>query len=198
MKLSHHIFRGHLEDGEKIYHVAHRHPLVLKIASFKTFMLGIVTPTILFLFIPQAFLICLVWWLVGFVGMCYHFFDWYFDAWLVTTVGVIDVEVHGIFNKISTRIEYENLESISYTIIGALQTIFGYGDITIDTQGTKTTLTLKDASNPKKLEKLVKHYQNKHMTSKSIRDYDALKGMLSEMIAYHVRSGNIKDPTNSD
>jgi len=83
------------------------------------------------------------------------------------------------------------IEGISYTITGLWRTVFNYGDIVVDKLGTKTSVKLKDAANPKKLERAVMKYQEKFVNSKSIRDHHALKGMLSEMIAYHVQNDKI-------
>lgn len=198
MKLRHYIFSSHLDEGEKILEVAHRHALVLKFDSFKTFMFGVIFPTLLYLIFPQALFICIVWWVIGFMGMLYHFIDWYFDAWLITNMGVIDIERNGLWERSSTRIEYHMIEGIGYTIKGFLQTIFNYGDITIDKLGAQTSVVLRDASSPKKVERKIMKYQEKFVSSKSIRDHGALKDMLSEMIAYHVQNGKIADPHNKD
>ncbi len=194
MKLRDKIFSGHLDEGEKILHIAHRHVLIFKMSAFKVFNLGIIAPTILFLFFPQALLVFLVWWTLGIAGILYHFIDWYFDAWLITNVGVIDVERNGLFERSSTRIEYYMIEGIAYTIKGFAQTVFNYGDITIDKMGASTQVVLKDAASPKKIERLIMKCQEQFVADKSIRDHSALKNMLSEMIAYHVQNDKIKNP----
>lgn len=198
MKIKHYLFSGHLEDGEEILHVAHRHPLILKINSFKTFNLGIILPIVLFIFFPQFLMIFIAWWVIGICGMIYHFIDWFFDAWLITTMGIIDVERNGLFDRSSTRIEYHMMEGLSYKINGFWPTMFNYGDITIDKVGAATSVVLKDAANPKKIERIVIECQDKYLSSKSYRDHNALKDMLSQMIAYHVRQGKIKEPPKSN
>ncbi|MFA5821189.1 MAG: PH domain-containing protein [Candidatus Gracilibacteria bacterium] len=194
MKLRDKIFSGHLDEGEKILYIAHRHVLVFKLKSFKVFNLGILAPTILFLFFPQALVVFLVWWTIGVGGVLYHFIDWYFDAWLITNIGVIDVERNGLFERTSTRIEYYMIEGIAYTIKGFTQTVFNYGDITIDKMGAATQVVLRDAASPKKIERLIMKYQEQYVADKSIRDHSALKNMLSEMIAYHVQNDKVKNP----
>jgi hypothetical protein len=195
MKLGHWLFKGHLDDDEYILEVVHRHPLVLKYSSYKTMLLGITAPIVVYFLFPKFLLICIIWFAVGFCGMIYHFFDWYFDAWLLTNQGVIDVQVNGLFDKSSARIEYHMIEGIGYTVKGVLQTLFNYGNVTIDKLGANTSIVLEDAPNPKKVEKKVMYYQEKFLRSKSIRDHNALKNMLSDMIAYHVQNNKIDDPT---
>ncbi|MBL4693828.1 hypothetical protein JKY72_00465 [Candidatus Gracilibacteria bacterium] len=190
------LFSSHLDEGEETIAVAHRHALILKMASFKTFLFGILSPVAFFPFFPSAFMIVLVWGAMGLLGMCYHFFDWYFDAWLLTNKGVIDIEQNGLFDRNSTRVDYHMIEGIAYTVKGVIPTIFNYGDIVIDKLGAATTLVLKDATNPKKVERKVIKYQEEFVTEKSMRDHDVLKTMLAEMVAHHVKSGDIDSYKN--
>ena len=81
--------------------------------------------------------------------------------------------------------EDDMMEGMSYTIKGGIPTIFNYGDITVDKLGAQTFVVLKDASSPKKLERLVMKLQEKYVYERSVRDHHTLKGMLSDMIAYH-------------
>ena len=90
------------------------------------------------------------------------------------------------------------IEGIGYKIKGFWQTVFNFGDVTIDKLGAHTSIVLLDAGNPRGVERKVMRYQEKFLKSKSIRDHDTLKGMLAEMISYHVQSGKINDPTKND
>ncbi len=191
------LFASYLDDGERILHVAHKHILILKIDAAKTTFFGLIVPIIGYFIFPQFLFIFAVWGLVGLGGLLYHYLDWYFDAWLLTNIGVVDVERNGLLDVTSTRIEYHMIEGISYTIKGWLPTIFGYGDITIDKLGAKTSVVLKDAAAPKKLERLVMKCQEKYVYDRSIRDHHALKDMLSEMIAYHAQNKKI-DPKRKE
>lgn len=194
MKLRDRFFSSYLDKGERILYVAHKHVLILKVSSAKTSFFGIVLPVLGYLLFPQFLVIFLVWAFVGFIGLIYHFFDWYFDAWLLTNAGVIDIERDGFFTLTSTRVDYHMIEGMSYTIKGFWATVFNYGELTLDKLGAKTSVVLADAANPKKLERLVMKYQERYVAAKSVRDHQELKGMLSEMIAYHVHNSKLKKP----
>ena len=191
-KLSHRLFSSYLDEGERIVDIAHSHILVFKVAAGKASFFGIILPLFLWYLFPTVPpLFPIAWICVGLVSLVYHFVDWYFDAWLLTNMGVIDVERNGFFDVSATRIEYHMMEGISYQINGILRTIFGYGDITIDKLGTKTSVILRDAANPKKLERRVLKLQDQYIRTRSVRDHGALKDMLSEMIAFHANKKNI-------
>ena len=194
MELSYYFFTGHLEDDEKILFVAHRHFFILFKDSVKTFFLGLIVPILLFIFFPKLILFCGAWMVVGILGMFYNFVDWYFDAWIVTNLGIIDIERNGLFDKQSKRVEYEMIDGIEYKITGVWPTIFNFGDLAIDTMGTNMSLLLKDAANPKKMEKIIVGFQEKYVSDKSFSDYNSLKDMLASMLAYHSKHGMIEDP----
>lgn len=185
------FFSRYLDDGEEILEVAHRHILVLKVDSAKVSFFGLLIPIFLYWVFPAGILFWGLWAVIGLFALFDKYISWYFDAWLLTNVGIIDLDRDGFFDFSSTRLDYHLIEGVSYTVKGVLQTIFNYGDMTVDKLGTKTTVMLHDAANPKALERKIIAYQEKYVNSKSIRDHDALKGMLSEMIAYHVQNGKV-------
>ncbi|MBD3360306.1 hypothetical protein GF366_00725 [Candidatus Peregrinibacteria bacterium] len=187
------LFKTFLDEGEEIVNVAHRHFLIWKIDSSKTWFFGIILPVFGYFLFPQALIAFIIWGGVGVFGLIYHFIDWYYDAWILTNYGVIDIERNGFFDITTTRIEYHMIEGTSYTVKGFWQTLFNFGDIIIDKLGAQTHVVLKDAYRPKRLERLVMKCQEKYVYERSIRDHNALKDMLSDMIAYHVQNEKIEN-----
>ncbi len=189
------FFGGHLdEEGEEIMEVFHRHPIVFFIDSYKVWLFGVIMPAGFYYLIPEAWKFSALWASLGVIGLIYYFIDWYFDAWLLTNNGVIDIERNGLFDRSSTRVDYHMIEGVAYRINGFWRTILNYGEITIDKLGAQTSVVLVDATAPKKIERKIVKYQERFVNEKSYRDHNALKGMLSEMIAYHVQSEKISNP----
>lgn len=191
------FYRRYLDEGERILDVAHPHILIFKVRASKSSFFGILLPVLLYLFFPMFWFFFSIWFAIGLFAIFYHFIDWYFDCWLLTNFGVIDLDRHGLFSMTSTRIEYHMIEGISYTIKGFWRTVFNFGDITIDKLGAKTSVILLDAAHPQKIERKVMEFQEKYVSERSIRDHHALKDMLADMIAYHVQNNKVKSP-NSD
>lgn len=190
-KKKYYFFRKYADEGEEILDVAHKHVIILKIKGSKTSFFGIVIPVILYFFFPQLVLVWGIWLFIGLCGMFYNFFDWYFDAWILTDKGIVDIDQEGFFTVTTTRLEYHMIEGIAYTISGFWRTLLNFGDITIDKIGAKTSVVLKDAANPKKLERKVMAYQEKYVSERSIKDHQNLKDMLANMIAYHMQNGKM-------
>jgi len=190
------FYSRYLDDGEKIIDVAHRHIITLKIHASKTMFFGIVLPIVFYLFFPAAWFVSVLWICVGIFGLFKHFIDWYFDCWLLTNYGVVDLDREGLLSMTSTRVEYHMIEGISYTVKGFWNTLMNVGDITIDKLGAKTSVVLLDAAHPQELERKIMDYQEKYVAERSVRDHQALKDMLADMIAYHVQNGRVDLPDN--
>lgn len=194
MKLRDYFFGEYLDKDEKIFYVAHRHIIFLKVDTSKVGLFGFIIPILLYLFFPQLLLLAIIWMAVAALVYVYYFITWYYDAWIITNQGVIDVQQVGFWGYTTTRVEYHMIEGLSYTVAGFWPMIFNYGTITIDKLGAQTKLVLENASNPKKVERMVLKYQEQYVSKRAVRDHAALKGLLSEMISYHVNSGKIDEP----
>ena len=182
------FLKKYIDEGESIMWVAHKHVLVLKFEAAKSVFFGVLLPIALYVLFPKMLVLWTLWTMGGVFAFVYHYIDWYYDAWILTNLGVVDIERDGLFNVTSTRIDYHMMEGISYTVNGFIRTVFNYGDITIDKLGSKTSVILKDAANPRNLERQVMKFQEQFVSSKSLTDHQALKNMLAEMIAYHAHN----------
>ncbi len=180
------LFSEYLEDGEKIYYVAHRHPFILFKEIWSPILFTIVLPLVFIYFLPTYILFGAIWLFIGVCRVFYRFVNWFFDVWLLTNTSIIDLDWTGFFNRSSNRLEYHMVEGVSYQYLGIAQTIFRYGDIFVERVGSGASLSLKDGLRPRQVEGAVLKYQAKYVTDKSFRDHDALKGMLSEMINHHI------------
>ena len=105
-KKKYYFFKKYADEGEKILDVAHKHVIVLKMKGAKTSFFGITIPIVLYLFFPQLILVWGIWLFIGLCGVFYNFFDWYFDAWILTDQGIIDIDQEGFFTVTTTRLEY--------------------------------------------------------------------------------------------
>lgn len=158
-----------------------------------------VIPIAFWLIFPQLLLIYGIWAFIGAVRMFFLIQDWYYDVWLLTNMGIIGVEWLGFFDRTSSRIEYPSIEGVTYSLKGFWQTIFNYGEMTLAKFGGPSTITLKDAHNPKRMEKYVLMYQEKFMTSKNFQDQEVLKQLLADLVVDHVQkhglpNKEVKDP----
>ena len=192
------LFSDYLEDEEEIVFVCHRHPIMLIKDFCRILVLHSVPAVALWYLFPQLFWISITWLVIGFLRFLIILQDWYYDAWLVTSLGIIGVQWTGFFNRTSTRVEYPSIEGVSYTIKGFLPTVLNYGTVTLAKLGGPSTVALKEAFNPKKIERNILKFQEQFMTTKNFKDQEVLKALLSDLVADHVKKHGLPPLVEQD
>lgn len=180
--MANYFFGEYLEKGEKIHTVAHISIVVIWKDLVRIAALGFIIPGILFLFIPQILIFVLIWMVIGLFKLIYELYGWYYDVLLVTSSGVISIKSETIFDVTTNRVEYHMIEGVSYTIKGFGQTIFNFGSIQIEKVGSGTPVTLKNASNPARIERRILKYQEEYMAKRNFQDHRTLKELLAGML----------------
>lgn len=77
-----------------------------------------------------------------------NFSLWYFHVGLVTSHRIIDIDFTNVLIKHVSETRIDLIEDVSYTQVGAIRTIFNYGDLLIQTAGTKPNIEFDKASRP--------------------------------------------------
>lgn len=192
------LFSDYLEEDEDIMFVAHRHFFVFLPDVFRLLFFHALLPAGFWYMFPQLLGIYVIWGTIGFVRILLVIQDWFYDSWLITNMGVVGVEWTGYFERNSSRVEYQSIEGINCSIKGVLQTIFNYGDITLSKLGGPTTVTLKDACRPKRVERNLVAFQEKFMTTKNFTDQEVLKQLLSDLVVEHIKKHGLPDVQEKD
>jgi len=196
--LKQYLFSDYLDDEEEIVFVAHRHFFILVPNALRIFVFHVLVPVGFWFLFPQLLWIYLAWAFVGVFRLLLVIQDWYYDCWLITNMGVIGVEWTGYFERTSSRVEYQSIEGMGYTIKGFVPTIFNYGNVKLAKLGGSTSVTLKDAYNPKRIERRLVHFQEKFMTEKNFTDQEVLKQLLSDLVIEHVKKHGLPNSTEDN
>ncbi len=188
------LFRPHLDPGEEVLEVFHRHPFILIPSLGRILFFTFLVPLFLFYLFPEFTLFFLIWGVVGVLRLVYLFFNWYHDALLVTNVSLLKTYWSGFFDRSSSRLEYPMIEGISYAIQGFRRTVFNYGHVHINRSGGSSAIELPDAVNPPKVERVILFHQEKFVSDQSMKDSETLKSLLVTMIRHHNKSGKETPP----
>ncbi len=188
------LFRVHLEPSERILQVCHRHIFVILPDLLRIGFFGFLVPMFLYFMFPEFSLIFIMWVLVGAIKVFYVLFNWYHDSLLITDVSLIKVEWNGFFDRVSSRLEYQNIDGISYSLRGFRRTVFNYGDVQIGQTANSTSITLKDAVNPARVERLVLSHQEHFVSDQNLKDADSLKSLLTIMLRHHSKTQGTGKP----
>lgn len=121
---------------------------------------------------------------VGFLGaswllICWHLLftrwtDYYFDIWIITNWRIIDVDLQGLFKiDVATLLDLDHIQDITTQSDGIVANILNFGNIEIQTAGTKREFTFDDAPNPRSVERVIRSAQEDLMRIKSAREHAA-------------------------
>lgn len=81
--------------------------------------------------------------------------EWHWNAFVITTRRVVDIDQHGFFRRTVSEAPYDKIQDVSYAINGAFGTMLGYGAITVQTAGSQVNLELPGVKNPKEVHHLI-------------------------------------------
>ncbi|TSC72338.1 MAG: Uncharacterized protein G01um101470_360 [Parcubacteria group bacterium Gr01-1014_70] len=156
----------HLEENERVLLVLHRHWFVLvrelsavvlmifvgfMVFSVKSIWYKIMDATVLdqvaaFLFSVYALLILALLFAI--------WINYRLDVWIITTKRVIDVEQRGLFNREVSEFLVANIQDITTEVPTMIMTLFGFGNMTIQTAGHKN-FTVREIPNLEEAKRII-------------------------------------------
>lgn len=187
------LFTKHLDDDEVLVRVVHKHWLLgvralfwptLWLAADVFLPLGFPTRPVAILASCMG-VVFFVWWLR-------NFFDYFLDAWIVTSEGIIDVAWHGWFHRESSRILYSDIQGVSYEIKGVVGTLLQIGVIAVEKISTGDSVSLEFVKRPKKIESLLLSYQEKYLHKKNLKDSKQVQQLLATLVAERLQLDDLE------
>lgn len=160
IKTNEYSFPGQYEN-ENIILVVRRHKIILLTYAFYITLMTAIPPIFYFSIIPGALsgffyepygkifiLLSIIFygfvWIVAFT----IWLDYYLDIWIITDQRVIDVEQVGLFSRVVSEVDLEKIQDVTSEVHGALSTIFGFGDIYIQTAAEEKRFKMKSVPHP--------------------------------------------------
>jgi uncharacterized membrane protein YdbT with pleckstrin-like domain len=184
------MFGRVIDKEEQLLYSAHRHWITIKSQMLKIGIFGYLLPIIGLVFITgflsKGSYFFFAWLGLAFLYTIYAFFDWYLDAWLITDVSIIDTQWDGFFNKRSSRIDYESIESVDIEVEGIKQTLLNYGNIVL-IKSSGVNVKVEDIQNPELVSSWISRVQSEVMSAKNTQDAESIKTLLADIIESHIK-----------
>jgi uncharacterized membrane protein YdbT with pleckstrin-like domain len=86
---------------------------------------------------------------------CQEFIDYYLDTWMATTERIVSIEQAGLFHRTASELHLENIQDVSATTKGLLQTFLDYGDVVIQTAGSVTHFHFEMVPHPERIRETI-------------------------------------------
>ncbi|MBW6440704.1 PH domain-containing protein [Patescibacteria group bacterium] len=74
--------------------------------------------------------------------------DYYLDVCIVTNQRLLDIEQIGFFNRTVSELDLKNIQDITSNVHGLFQTMFGFGNIKIQTASQENKFELPSVPHP--------------------------------------------------
>lgn len=175
-KISPHFYSSFLEHpknitfadqkpNEEIILIVRRHFITNVPWILSAILLGLIPITLLPLVImffpftppnPQTgMLIALFFYLMVFGFVLLRFTLWYFHVGILTNLRIRDIDIHGILFKDVSETNNEFIQDVNHSQIGFIRSLFNYGEVTIQTAGTKPNIEFDKAPRPAKIAQII-------------------------------------------
>ncbi len=74
--------------------------------------------------------------------------NYYLDIWVVTSRRIINIEQHSLFHRVVSEVNIRNVEDVTVSVKGILPTMFGYGNVHIQTAGEVPRFEFENVPDP--------------------------------------------------
>lgn len=190
MKIAQTLFKGYLEDGEKVIHAFHRHPFVILKELIVIIIIGLALPIGLWYLFPELLIISAIWVFISLIRILRVLTVWYYDSILVTTNGIVDIYWNGFFDRTSSRMEYINAGGVAIEVRKFHRVLFNYGRVAVKNVGNMDAFVLEDCMNPRKAERIITYYIEHFNQDQKFKDSETLKELLAAMLQNHTNDRN--------
>lgn len=154
--------------GEKLVAHIRRHWLVFFRIFLFFFSLALI-PIALYFFLPLVWpgvlnspvsypillILALIYYLLTLVFFFTAWTDTYLDVWTVTTHRVINREQNGLFNRVVSELHLEDIQDVTAEQKGFLATIFGFGQVYVQTAGERERFVFEQIPQPYETAKII-------------------------------------------
>lgn len=120
-------------------------------------LLNDVAPSVFETVIVQAFLIIggSIYYLFLWLSFFNYFLAYYLDVWVVTNKRVIDIQQHSLWRRTISEQPLSRVQDITSDVHGIFPTLFGYGDIKVQTAGAEKEFTFKNIPHPEQMSQAI-------------------------------------------
>lgn len=158
----------HQKGYEKIARVVRRDKIIL-IGTLAFYLLLFLAPAVLYYLFSNYLPMILahyIWKPVLFLGVSVYYFscwlflfsaflDYYLDFWIITNDRLLNIEQQGVFARTVSELDLYKIQDATSEVKGILPSLFGYGNIHIQTAGEVRRFDMKQIPNPHETRKLI-------------------------------------------
>lgn len=85
----------------------------------------------------------------------FSFIDYYLDVWIITSERIIDIEQRGFFSRVISEHKLFRIQDVTSEVHGFWQTLIHFGDVHVQTAGTKQRFHFDEIPYPEKVRDII-------------------------------------------
>ena len=112
-------------------------------------------PALAILPLKYRLLVFIGWYLLLIAYLFEKFLGWFYNVGIVTDQRVVDIDFYGLLYKEVSTADLDKIQDVTQKQIGAVRTVFNFGNILIQTAAETQMLEFEDIPQPDKVAKLL-------------------------------------------
>jgi hypothetical protein len=162
------------QPGEQIYIVVREHWVLLAL-KLLVWIVFLVVAILFFQFAPAAFpdlfkdqalvivnIFSQVYALILVLSLFLIFVFYYLNIHIITNLRVVEIDQVGLFNHVISELHIDKIEDATSETKTILGTLFDFGDVYVQTAGTRERFDFENVPHPGQLEKLILDLYEQH------------------------------------
>jgi uncharacterized membrane protein YdbT with pleckstrin-like domain len=110
------------------------------------------------------------------MGLFLMLLNYYLDLWILTDKRMIAIQIHGLFSRDISSVDYGRIQEITVTVNGLVETLLDYGDIEIQTAGSFRAFLFRDIAQPADVKEKVLQLKEQFLKTGDIHERHANGG----------------------
>jgi hypothetical protein len=87
--------------------------------------------------------------------------DYYLDVWIVTDQRIVNIEQKGLFGRIVSELELENIQDITTDVKGVIPTFLNYCNLYVQTAAEMERFVFRNIPDPYSVKDMIMNLQKK-------------------------------------
>lgn len=171
----------HIQDDETVLLVVRKHWLVLKLAMLPVVLIGFFGFVFIQIFLGAAndalaTFVNALWLLAVWMLLFTIWTNYFLDAWIITDKRIVDIDQRHLFNRATSTTRIERIQDARVEVRGFLATLFGYGDLRIQTAGADAEfIFIEGVPQPERIKNTIMEYVDRTTEHKNKLEYSFTK-----------------------
>lgn len=117
-------------------------------------------------------------WIFYWLALFIVWINFYLDVWIVTDNRVVNIEQLSLFSRHISELKHSKIQDVTSEVQGLIPTLFGYGNVYIQTAGNKQRFVFKQIPESTNTRNIIMKLQKRAIWEDKKKEGEILRGKL--------------------